>query len=191
MSPGSLFLTPAPSSKRPTLIQLQEKLHTLGLLTEQLPQSRNRFLAGDNFLKLICFLGCSPHIELSPPEGAGDNFCHIQLHGPFDRPRLITGENTRPPRCIYCKKGGKKDWRLQIGNWEKAPMEEIYQCHHCGKSSTPDSLDWRCYGGFGRLFVEIHSIFPGEAVPSPELLSGLGQRGEPWKYFYLQQPQGL
>jgi hypothetical protein len=48
-------------------------------------------------------------------------------------------------------------------------------------------LLWRQNAGFGRLFVTIEDIFPGEAVPVPGLLDGLRRAtGTDWHYFYIQ-----
>jgi hypothetical protein len=50
-------------------------LSDLGLLGESLGGGRYR--VGESFLSLVCFLGCSPDIELEPQ--ANKPFCYIQL----------------------------------------------------------------------------------------------------------------
>jgi hypothetical protein len=49
------------------------------------------------------------------------------------------------------------------------------------------ALLWRKNAGFGRVFVTVEDVFPGEAVPVPTLLEGLrAASGVDWRYFYLQ-----
>jgi hypothetical protein len=48
--------------------------------------------------------------------------------------------------------------------------------------------DWKQQGGFGRLFVMVEEVFPGEAVPTPGLLDLLRDLdGTPWRHFYVQE----
>jgi hypothetical protein len=60
-------------------------------------------------------------------------------------------------------------------------------CPRCGHRQRPLELGWRRNAGFGRLFVAVEDIFPGEAVPVPSFLKGLAQAtGVEWDYFYIR-----
>ncbi len=60
------------------------------------------------------------------------------------------------------------------------------RCPSCGTTHRAWDWDWRSHGGWGRLFVELNDIFPGEAVPTPALMRVLREASElSWRYFYL------
>jgi len=67
------------------------------------------FLAGEQFLALLAFAGCSVNVDLAPKPGGGP-FTHIRLLGPLPQPRLLAGRNTRPPRCPRCRTP-YRDWQ--------------------------------------------------------------------------------
>lgn len=159
---------------------------TVGLLTEMefiaepLARGMNTYLIGSGFLQLVTFMGCSPHIELEPPPDGGTDFCHVQFHLTRS-PQLQFGANTRPPRCPVCRK------TLDISPASLATAPGAH-CPHCGSESAIQSLGWRRDAGFADFFIEIHSVFPGEAVPTEGLLNRLKTLGGgDWRYFYLTQ----
>lgn len=57
------------------MADIQPTLEQQGILGKQLAE--NLFSAGERFLDHICFLGCSPDIELEPQ--ADKAFCYVQL----------------------------------------------------------------------------------------------------------------
>ena len=60
-----------------------------------------------------------------------------------------------------------------------------WTCSSCGANAEASELNWRQGAGFGRFFMEIQNVFPGEAVPGDELLRALeASTGTPWTYFY-------
>lgn len=54
---------------------LEQCLRQVGLLGASLGEGR--YAVGEAFLSLVCFLGCSPDIELEPQTGKA--FCYLQL----------------------------------------------------------------------------------------------------------------
>ncbi len=180
MNTGKLILAPldprGPSAPAELVL---EALAKIGLTGEALDADHADYLAGPRFLELISFLGCSAHVELEPPVEGGRAFCRIRLVGPFASPRLFVGRNTAAPRCPRC--GGRLDnWRARI----QAPQ---LSCEQCGEDLQPGQLSWRRSGGCARIAVEVHNVFPSEAVPLPELLKRLAQAtAQDWGYFYVQ-----
>jgi len=179
---GRLLLVPSDvTTPLPELSQLLACVSGRGLTGERLDEEGRILAAGPRFPELITFLGCSPYLRLDPDPSGGEAFCHVGVRGPFERPRLIVGRNTRPPRCPGCHR--------QIVEWQAGLGDETIHCHQCGGVFPLESIAWRRNGGFGRLFLELFNVFPGEAVPSEELLGALREitpsRGE-WGYFYLQ-----
>jgi len=182
---GRLLLTPADPRFSPDLHALASALRDCGFIGQPLAEGETAFLAGDHLLQWISFTGCSPQIRLEPPAGATGSFCHVRFAGPYPAPRLLWGRNTRPPRCPSCR-GPIRDWQGHRAGWE-ASAETPFPCPECHRTLTPLDLGWRDNGGFGRCFVSVEDVFPGEAAPVPALYGLLAHAsGKPWRTFYIQ-----
>jgi hypothetical protein len=181
---GCLVLAPHPECGPPGRERVLDFLRASGFVGEPFSGAdAEGFLIGESFLQLITFMGCSPHIELSPPAD-GASFCHVRLHGPLDAPRLLAGRNAQPPRCASCR-GRIEPWREVLQDWRRQPAASSVSCPRCGQRQRPMDLDWRRQGGCARLLLEVADVFPGEAVPVPSLMQGLETLGAgPWRYFY-------
>jgi hypothetical protein len=181
VSNGSLFLHPVDAGASCPRDLLVDTLRRLGMIDAAWAGAGNAYLVGHGFLQLITFMGCSPRVELEPPAGGDTDFCHIVVHA-LDGPRLLAGTNTRPPRCPACRKVIAIDVASLLRDRPGRPVV----CNHCHARHSLDGLGWRRDAGFGRLFVEIRSVFPGEAVPVDRLVNALaGTTGCHWDYFYL------
>lgn len=177
---GSLFIFPKDPWAEPPAIEPVLKVLADKQLTAE-PWRENTFLAGDGVFRHITFAGCSPHLEFSPPADGGRNFCHLGLLGPYDSPRMITGPNTLKPRCPQCRHR-VADWRPLAEQWQSNPRQH-WTCPECGSTSLLTAMRWRQHAVFGRLLIEIHSVFPGEAVPGDQLMAHLREvSGIDWDY---------
>lgn len=189
MSTGKLLLHPqSVTMVPPSQWALTAEMQRLGLFGDVLGGERMppRFLAGERFLQLISFLGCSPHINLEPPADGGSEFCYLEVLGPWEQARFLQGRNTRPPACPVCKRTNPA-WRDRMECQEIQASATEWTCNACGNRSFPSQWNWRQQAGFGRLFIQINSIFPSEAVPTDELLGSLERlSSNPWRYFYIQ-----
>ena len=181
MSSGELLFRAPLQSRPPVPITLEARLREIGLIGQRHRGQTDTFLPGDRFLQLITFLGCSPHLRLAPDNPDDENFCQVRFVGPFTRPRLLHGRNTRPPRCLHCGRPVQQ-WRQSL-----ARQKTEINCRLCGCNSRIDALDWRRNAGLGCFFVQVTEVFPGEAVPLPALLEQLAAGGTQWEYFYRQQ----
>lgn len=183
---GHLLLAPDPLEPMPPPAPVLACLREMGFAGRSLDDEKpDAFLVGEHFLQLITFMGCSPHIELEPPAD-GSPFCHLRIIGPLPDLQLMRGENTRPPSCVQCR-GRLSLWREEVENWCAHPERADVLCPRCGHRQRPVDLGWRRNAGFGRLFVAVEDIFPGEAVPVPVLLQGLKRAsGVNWSYFYIR-----
>ena len=186
MSIGNLIIHPPLNSPIPTHEALVKKLQKMEFIGKSLDNNASSYLAGERFLQLITFLGCSPHVRLEPEDENDSAFTHVQIKGPFDRPHLLFGKNTRPPGCPEC---GHRfaDWltRFMLND------DQSGSCPVCGSGLTLQGLQWRHQAGVANLFLMITDIFPGEAVPLPELLQTFNEAGKDWCYFYAQEPQWI
>lgn len=145
-----------------------------------------RYLAGDRFLQLITFLGCSPAIEFIPPQDTAERdtatdsgaFCHIRLSLSASEPVFRANRQLPPPRCPACRK--------PAADWQESRRNNQWTCRQCGFDGRVYDLDFRRHGGFARTFVEIWGIYPSEAVPVDALLTSLQTfSGCDWKYMYV------
>lgn len=188
MSTGNLALHPPASVPAPDFDLLQKKLEKIGLIGEAIPGNGRNYLAGDRFLQLITFLGCSPFIRTEPKNEEDRDYCHVRFIGPFDKPGILYGDNTRSPRCPGCGQG-ISDWEASLDKEKQINSTAILSCTACGEETPVTGIKWRQQAGFSRSFILIPGIFPSEAVPLPELLNQLKTADEEWGYFYVQDPK--
>jgi hypothetical protein len=165
---------------------VEARLAGLGLIGESFDLDGTRhFLTGPRFLELISLVGCSPYLELDPPDDPAERlsaaragrFCHVGLRLET-RPRLRADGRARP-RCPDCGAG--------TGAAELLAAKGPVDCRRCGVAHPPECWNWREYGGFSNFFIEIWSIYRSEGIPLPPLLRGLEETtGGAWGYFYIQ-----
>lgn len=174
----SLFLAsadPQSTAGRESVIGV---LNELDIIAE--PLEAGVYRAGDGFSRHVVYAGCSPYLVMQPPADGSLQFCHVAVHGPFARPRLVTGPNTAKPRCPRCR-ARFEDWREQLNDWIGGGAQP--HCNSCGEYSQVAQLDWRGHAISGRLLVELRNVFPGEASPSDRLMQELLRAtGEAWQY---------
>lgn len=175
---SSLYLAPTDLDSAPVRNTIENLLSELGVTGAHLgPVS---YLAGAGFARHVVFAGCSPHLVMEPPPEGGNGFCHVALHGPFDRPRLVTGPNTRAPRCPACRTP-VDNWYETLFGWRT--LAEPAVCDRCGLRASPLRLDWRRQAVVGRVLIEFRNVFPGEATPSDRLMESLHElSGTGWRY---------
>lgn len=139
------------------------------------------FLTGEGFLALLAFAGCAVNLRLTPQPGAGP-FTYVRLVGPLASPLLLHSRNTRPPRCPLCR-APRRDWSEFLA----AEADTAFPCPACGARQPAWMWDWKDRAGFGRYFLWVEEVFPGEAEPTPTFQAALAQLTAcPWRHFYLQ-----
>jgi len=178
---GSLYLFPAdPWPDPPALPLVTGLLVGQGLLGAPLPGGG--FRAGDRLPRLLTFAGCSPHLELEPPPDGSGDFCHVRLHGPLPLPRLVTGPATGAPRCPGCR-SRLGDWRPLVAGFNAGGRPAPWHCPECHGVYPLTALRWRHYAAWGRLLVEVHQVFAGEALPGAPMMRALEEgTGVTWSY---------
>jgi len=183
MTHPSLTLCPAnPDWLPPDDKRLEDFLQSLQFTGKTFNQA-GHYLAGEKFLDLIAFMGCSPQIQLDPGEDDG-SFCYIQLHQQTPAIEFRSGDHTHNPRCPLCRKP-VDDWKRRIRTWLDNDTTALWQCDACKTEAAPWKYNWRKSAGFGRCFIIIRNIFPKEAIPQRQLLDTLNSHyGIEWHYFY-------
>jgi hypothetical protein len=158
---------------------LASALRGLGLIGSSAASEHiAEFQTGEQFLKLVMFLGCSPQVVLDPELAEqGQAVCYIRLLS-YKEVTLLTGKSKPAVRCTKC--------RAAVDLSSAGSFEARYRCPQCGNESRVSDLDWRQSAGFGRCFIEVNGIHPHEAVPSDKLLNALQAYSHcNWKYFYI------
>lgn len=187
---GRLLLTPENPMATAGLSRLSAVLHEGGLIEAAPPAKPMRFGPGERLFEYIGFTGCAVQLDQAP--GSPHAFA-MSLEGPFEVPRLRSGRNSRPPRCPECR-NAVSSWRQQLdtgaGTSSGANIDHAcctLSCTSCRARSPGWQWNWGRQAGFGRLFIGIEPVFPGEGRPLPALFSLLeGVEIGAWRYFYVQ-----
>lgn len=170
---------------------IREILHKTGFIAGlcRLPDNRSTpaeqgFLAGEQFLQLLTFMGCAPKINLAPQHEADRDYCHIVLSPVYAQVHFRSHERDVFARCPEC---GRRDenWHVLLECWQTDRSLTKYICPHCHKSMSLYDLRWRQLAGFGRFFIDVFSIFPQEGIPTSHLMSELENVcAQSWTYFF-------
>jgi hypothetical protein len=174
---------------------LADSLQDLGLIGAPVQLAQQTFYpVGEQFLQLVTFLGCSPAIELDPPNdpellaaaSASGSFCHVFI-SQAAQPWLRGADNTPAPGCPHCSEP-LADWPALQSAWRDNSTQARWTCTACGQSGEPAALSFRKTAGVACSWVEIRGIYPSEAVPGAALLDCLRElAGCDWKTLYLQE----
>ena len=174
---------------------LAGRLREIGLIGDAVSTGTETvYPAGEQFLQLITFLGCSPAIELELPGDAAarasacatGQVCHIRLSGTGHGLCFRGNEQMTAPRCPTCRQP-VTNWAGLIETWRSNPAETDWECDHCGHRGRLYDLNFRKSAGFGHTFIEIRGIHPSEAVPVTALLDALEELiGCRWKTLYIK-----
>lgn len=183
MSAGKLLLHPPLDAPLPDLGALEKHLREIQLIGSPLDGREKAFLAGERFMRLVTFMGCSPYLRMEPENEQDKDFCHLRFSADHTDLVFRSGKNTRPPNCPNCKQR-LTAWPEMMQQWTQ---QGHCHCPECHSEVDPTALRWRQNAGFGRFFIEIFSVFPSEAIPSPELLQALQDEDGEWGYFYIQE----
>jgi len=175
--------------------RLAQEMQAIGLIGERMPLGNTGFYpAGEQFLQLVTFLGCSPAIELAPPDdpqerekaSATGRFCHVFISS-GEHLQFRGDRQTRNPGCPRCR-SPEPDWKAGLQSWQAGEHAPDWTCPSCGFRGHLSDLVFRKTAGFGRTFLEIRGIYPSEAVPGPALLDTLATlTGAPWCTIYLRE----
>ncbi|OOZ38701.1 hypothetical protein [Solemya elarraichensis gill symbiont] len=178
MKKGSLLLHPLETELLPDLETLYATLHRIGFTGDAIDEQS--WMVGEQFLQLLTFMGCSPHIRLEPDSEDDHDYCHISLRQ-AEAPQLLYSNHSRPCRCRSCGKPVVQTWK------EFDAGAGIWRCRHCATlHKRLEELRWRNDSGVAVCFVEIHSIYPGEAQPVDSLIKQLEKiTSSAWRYFHL------
>jgi len=181
----SLYLFPTEAiATVPAISAVSKCLQQLKILGSAFAEYH--FLVGNNFFQHIIFAGCSPAMQLKPNPTNDSNFTHISWLISSGDPRLLIANRDARPRCPSCNHK-LSNWKTNVLDWIAHPTQS-YTCEKCHQSCSVTSLNWRHYAAYGSLLVQIHQVFPGEAVPSEQLVNALQDATEAtWTYAWADK----
>ena len=197
MTAHKMLLTPVdPDCTTVDTARLAETLLSIGFIGPPIPLGNGMiYPVGEHFLQLVTFLGCSPRIDLDPPATAAEleaasrdgGFCHVSLPGTDRGLQFRVDERAPAPRCPRCRQP-VAEWRRLIRVWREQPGATGWTCTGCGYRGRLIDLNFRKSAGFGRVFLEIRGIHPGEAVAGENLLASLrALAGCEWRTLYIRE----
>jgi len=165
-------------------VNIKLSLNQAGFIGKSISSINESYYVGDNFLQLITFLGCSPHIQIEPEDDNNDSYCRIVLSELNDNIDFRFLARDVIARCPKCRK--KLDsWSDWLNQWKESSSAVFVRCEHCDSALSLFDLNWRHNAGFASCFIDIWNIYPQEAIPTEELLSILSEAtGEEWDYFF-------
>ena len=197
MATHKLLLHPAdpqcPSVETDVLVK---SLQSIGLIGEPVRlKTETIYPAGEQFLQLITFLGCSPMIELQLPADAESReagsrdgrFCHVSLTGSGGELQFRADAHKTEARCPSCRKPAPQ-WQERLHAWQADQQQLHWTCTVCDYTGQITDLNFRKHAGFGRNFIEIRGIYPSEAIPGEALLASLqALTGCNWNTLYIKE----
>ncbi len=143
----------------------------------------NRYVVGEDFLSLICFMGCSPNIEIEPQEDSP--FCYVEIPKKTDKIGFIAGDNVKRVNCPCCKKPQPELAKKLLNS--KAEDLFLQACTECNREIDPLAINWRKSAFIAQAWVLLGNIYESEAIPDEKLLSALEQASAcEWKYAYVR-----
>jgi hypothetical protein len=152
------------------------------------------FNPGDNFLKFIEFKFSHPIIKLVPtPEGIVEadpedsrRSCTIQIESSNDV-SIIAGDGSEFPRCPGCAYSiAAEEYGSVLEPWLK--FRETWLCPACGNRYFAADLDYQQTVAFSRYWLDVQSIYHGEAKPSGDFLRLLAREtSQNWRYMWLHR----
>jgi hypothetical protein len=158
------------------LIQLLNKINLLGKA-----ETEQRFLVGERFLSLFCFMGCSPHIELYPQEH-NQPYCYIEVAKTHAKTQCVISQSAKIPLCPHCKQA----LAPMVQQLQQRCVDKI-SCPHCAKTLIPQQLNWRKTAFFAKTHIVIGNIYEAEALPDQQFLDYLEDKTQViWKYAYIR-----
>ena len=186
---NKLVLHPTDRNYRPRSWEsVQQALLEAQVIGASIGQSAQAFEAGDRLLQWVTFMGCSPSLAFTPPVTGSSDYCHIVFSNLISSQlQFRCHSQSLMARCPGC---GRRvnDGVANLQNYLEGHTDTQFHCLACGKQGAPEELNWRHRGGLARVFIDIYSVYPQEAVPTDQLLALLQRASDvQWSYFYTDQ----
>lgn len=175
-----LYLYPEDSSLLVDKHDLESVLSDIEFIGRK--QTKHRFEVGNQFLSLMCFMGCSPNIELEPQDDKP--YCYIEIET-MQKAQFVSGKNRRKVICPECKTTLKNIRHILL---EEDDAKNEYACPKCQKHTfNLNKINWRKSAFVASSWIIVGNIYESEAVPDDKLLASLKKStGVEWKYAYIR-----
>lgn len=153
--------------------------------------NKEYFLAGDNYLDYISFLGCSPCLNFEPAQNitlsllketiADLNYIQFYFNsGSYCFKKTPFGVKAVCPLC----KTKIKEWKELITNWENNSNPDTI-CPQCHQVISIINIDWKKTAGFFQTAILLYGVQAELAIPTDNFLTQLENITRvKWHYFY-------
>jgi hypothetical protein len=178
-----LYLYPTDTTRNIPYKKLERALRNIAFIDTALESDKGyRYQVGEQFLSLICFMGCSPNIEIEPQQNRP--FCYVEIAKDSDEPHFIVGSNVKKVNCPHCK----KPLATLVDALLSEPSGLLQQhCTLCDSVIDPEKINWRKSAFIAKTWILLGNIYEAEAVPDEKLLATLQQvSGCQWQYAYIR-----
>jgi len=169
-----------------------DTLSTLDIIGNTILKDNNDyFLAGQNYLQYISFLGCAPNIKfeqhteisLSDLKQTIADLNYIQFDFMTNNYCFKKTDFGIKAICPSCKTIILK-WSEMIKTWEINYKTEL-ACPNCNEIISILDVNWKKTAGFYQSAILFHGIQTELALPTDTLLTQLEKiTNVKWQYFY-------
>lgn len=137
---------------------------------------------GENFMRLLSFVGCSPSIAADENPGSYNNYS-IEVITSNNYLTLLAGYQTRSPVCPVC--AGRTGEVLSAGEISIENNQVTWSCPQCKAIVPVEQIKWRNKLAVAKDYLQINGVFEGEVVPGDKFLKDLeNETGIGWSYCY-------
>ena len=155
---------------------LLESLRELQFIGKSIDEQT--FQVGAQFFSQLIFVGCAPHVPVTPEES--EHYLRIEIPRLLV-PTLFAHAQPRPVRCLHCKQSDTT-WFDQY----KSKESNSLKCMHCGELSAFDRLNFHKRACFAQYIIRILPVHESEAAPTDSLLNKLrNQLGIKFGFAYI------
>jgi hypothetical protein len=179
-----LYLYPTDITKKIPTELLEKTLQNINFIDTELSRApAHRYKVGEEFLSLICFMGCSPNIEIEPQKNSP--FCYVEIATKNEANHFFCGHNIKKVSCYHCRAVQSHLAKNLLETTQDQLFKQV--CYSCRATLDPTKINWRKSAFVANTWILVGNIYESEAVPDEKLLLALKQASNcEWKYAYIR-----
>jgi rubredoxin len=137
---------------------------------------------GENFMRRLTFVGCSPSVAMDENSGAYNNYS-VRIIAPNNGLTIIAGNRVKSPVCPVCNR--RAEGRFAADSIRKLHNQIAWVCPECEAIIPVEKINWRKKLAVASNYLEINGVFEGECIPADKFLQDLAnETGIEWSYCY-------
>jgi len=159
-------------------------LVSCGFVDELSPgeESLEQMRPGENFMKLLTFVGCSPSVATDKHPNPYSNYS-VEIVALNSGLTIIASNRAKSPVCPACGKSSQDV--LAADSVTRVGDQIAWTCPECGAGTPIEKINWRNKLAIATDYLQINGVFEGESIPADNFLQALyGETGTKWSYCY-------